>query len=159
MNDFTVSFMTLEDLDSIAPILSTEFDDFWSYMTLKSELEKDDSFVLVAKQDSKIVGFADIWKAIDVMHLMDIVVAKDYREKHIGSLLMNEIIKLCIAKDIYELTLEVKENNTPAINLYKKFGFKDIGIRKNYYGANNNAVIMTLYIDKNFKEELLSEKN
>ena len=159
MDNFTVDFMTLKDLNSIFPILSTDFDDFWNYITLKSELDKPDSFVLVAKEDSKIVGFADIWKAVDIMHLMDIVVAKDYRQKHIGSLLMKKVINLCTEKNIYELTLEVRQNNIPAINLYKKFGFKEIGIRKNYYGANNNAIIMTLYIDKNFKEELLSEKN
>ena len=62
---------------------------------------------------------------------------------------MKEIINITLKNNINELTLEVSETNLPAINLYTKFGFKNLGIRKNYYGVNNNAIIMTLYIDKN----------
>ena len=154
MDNIEVSYMTLDDLNSISSKLSTDFDSFWSYNTIKSEIDKPDSIFLVAKHNDEIVGFADIWKAIDVMHLMDIVVAKKYRQKNIASLLLNKIIKLCIENNMNELTLEVSEKNTPAINLYKKFNFKEIGNRKNYYGVNNNAIIMTLYIDEFFKEEI-----
>lgn len=148
MDNLQISFMTLEDLDNISSSLEIEFDSFWNYNTLKSEITNPDSFVLVAKQASEIVGFVGIWKAIDVMHLMDIVVAKSHRRKNIASILMNEIINLTLQNNINELTLEVSEKNLPAINLYTKFGFKELGIRKNYYGVNNNAIIMTLYIDK-----------
>ena len=57
-----------------------------------------------------------------------------------------EVATLSLENNINELTLEVSQNNLPAINLYTKFGFKELGIRKNYYGVNNNAIIMTLYI-------------
>lgn len=158
MHNFQISFMSLEDLDNISSKLNTEFDSFWNYNIIKSEINNPDSIVLVAKEDNQIIGFAGIWKAIDIMHLMDIVVAKAYRRKKIASLLLEQLINLSIEHNINELTLEVSQNNLPAINLYNKFGFKELGIRKNYYGVNNNAIIMTLYIDKN-KEEHLSEKN
>lgn len=148
MDNFQISFMTLEDLNSISSTLNTAFDSFWNYNIIKSEIDNPDSFVLVAKENNQIIGFAGIWKAVDIMHLMDIVVAKAYRRKHIASLLLEEIINLSLKNDINELTLEVSQNNLPAINLYTKFGFKELGIRKNYYGVNNNAIIMTLYIDK-----------
>ena len=149
MDNIEVSHMTIDDLNYISSRLSTDFDGFWTYNTIKSEIEKIDSTFLVAKVNNEIVGFADIWKAIDVMHLMDIVVAKEYRQKNIASILLKEIINICVENNINELTLEVSEKNIPAINLYKKFNFKEIGNRKNYYGVDNNAVIMTLYIDKN----------
>ena len=149
MDNLQISFMTLEDLDEISSSLEIEFDSFWNYNIIKSEIDNPDSFVLVVKQASKIIGFAGIWKAVDVMHLMDIVIAKSYRRKNIASFLMNEIINLSLKNNIHEITLEVSEKNLPAIRLYTKFGFKELGIRKNYYGVNNNAIIMTLYIDKN----------
>ena len=148
MDNIEISYMTLDDLNSISNKLSTDFDSFWNYNTIKSEIYKHDSTFLVAKYNDEIVGFADIWQAIDIMHLMDIVVVKEYRQKNIASLLLNKIINICFENNITELTLEVSEKNIPAINLYKKFNFKEVGIRKNYYGVDNNAIIMTLYIDK-----------
>lgn len=154
MDNIEVSNMTLDDLNSISSRLSTDFDSFWNYNTIKSEIDKPESIFLVAKCNNEIIGFADIWKAIDIIHLMDIVVAKSHRQKNVGSFLLNKIINLCLENNINELTLEVSEKNIAAINLYKKFNFKEVGIRKNYYGVNNNAIIMTLYIDESFKEEI-----
>lgn len=149
MDNIEITKMTLQDLESLSPILETEFDNFWTPTTLKSEIENPDSIVIIAKNNSEILGFAGIWKAVDIMHIMDIVVAKKHRTKHIGQAMLEELIQLCKNNNIYELTLEVRQDNTPAINLYTKYNFKKIGERKNYYGVNNNAIIMTLYIDKN----------
>lgn len=148
MDNLQITEMTLDDLNIIKPILETEFDDFWNYNTIKSELENENSKMLVARYDTNIVGFASIWKAIDFMHITDIVVSKKYRRKHIGKALLQALIDLTIEDNIHELTLEVKQDNIPAINLYTSFNFQKIGERKNYYGVNNNAIIMTLYIDK-----------
>ena len=149
MDNIEITKMTLQDLESLSPILETEFDNFWNFTTLKSEIENPDSIVIIAKSNNEILGFAGIWKAVDIMHIMDIVVAKKHRNKHIGQAMLEELIQLCKNNNIYELTLEVRQDNTPAINLYTKYNFKKIGERKNYYGVNNNAIIMTLYIDKN----------
>ena len=72
---------------------------------------------------------------------MNIVVKKNYRHKGIGNLLLEYLISLCNELHLQSLSLEVNEINLPAINLYKKFGFKKIGIRKNYY-KNQNGIIM-----------------
>lgn len=149
MDDIKITKMTLQDLESLSPILETEFDNFWTTNTLKSEIENPDSIVIIAKNNDEILGFAGLWKSVDVMHIMDIVVAKKHRSKHIGKTMLEKLIELCIQNNIYELTLEVRQDNTPAINLYTNYNFKKIGERKNYYGANNHAIIMTLYIDKN----------
>ena len=57
-----------------------------------------------------------------------------------------KLIEITKENNIKELTLEVNQNNISAIELYTKYNFKKIGERKNYYGENNNAIIMTLYI-------------
>ena len=64
--DFKIDKMSLEDLISIKDILTTEFDDFWNYEILKSELESTNSYFFVAKNISgEIVGFAGIKVILD----------------------------------------------------------------------------------------------
>lgn len=148
MDNLEIRKMSLEDLEEIAPTLETDFDDFWNYNIIKSELLNENSTLFIAKSNSSIVAFAGIWQVVDIMHLNDIVVAKKFRNQGIGKILLNHIINYTKEQNVNELTLEVRQDNLPAINLYKHFNFQIIGERKNYYGANNNAIIMTLYIDK-----------
>ena len=133
--------MSLNDLESIKEILVSDFDDFWNYSILKDELSSTNSYYLVAKSDNEILGFAGIKSVLDEADIMNIVVKKSKRNSGIGSLLLKNIIELCKTLNISTLFLEVNEKNIPAILLYKKFGFKEIGFRKNYY-KENNAIVM-----------------
>ena len=74
---------------------------------------------------------------------MNIVVKKEKRGKKIGKLLLENLIK--ISKDVKakSITLEVNMKNEVAINLYKKFEFNEVGIRKKYYNNVDDALIMT----------------
>lgn len=137
--------MTLEDLKLLKDNLTTDFDDFWSYEILQNELNNPNSEYFIAKQDNEILGFAGIWKSIDDVHITDIVVKKIYRKKHIGSALLQKLIDTAKEQNFKSITLEVNENNLPAINLYSKFLFKKLGIRKKYYKNKDNAIIMTKY--------------
>ena len=146
--DFKIDKMSLEDLISIKDILTTEFDDFWNYEILKSELESTNSYFFVAKNISgEIVGFAGIKVILDEADIMNIVVKKDFRNCGIGAILLKNIIKKARELEIKKIYLEVNDTNLPAINLYKKFNFKQIGIRKKYYG-NNNGILMDLSLEQ-----------
>ena len=147
MDNVEISLMNNTDFEAISPILSSEFDDFWSTNTLKEELQNENSTYIVAKINQEIVGFAGIWKSVDDVHITDIVVKKNYRQKGIGSTLLQELISLTKKMNYKELTLEVNAKNDPAKKLYLKYGFKELGIRKNYYHNTEDAIIMTLYID------------
>ncbi len=145
MDNITISKMTILDLEAIKEYLFSDFDDFWSINTLKSELQNPNSEYIVAKINNNIVGFAGIWKAVDDVHITNIVTAKKYRRQKIGSTLLSNLIKMAKAKEnITSITLEVNSTNIPAQNLYKKFGFKNVGIRKKYYNNKYDAIIMTL---------------
>ncbi len=137
-----ISEMNLEDLEKIKNYLLTDFDDFWTYTTLKQELENGKSKYFVAKQENEILGFAGVLPIIDEINVMNIVVKKNKRNLGIGSLLLEKIINF--SKNYASITLEVNEKNIPAINLYKKYGFKQVGLRKKYYNNQDNAIIMTL---------------
>lgn len=138
--------MDLNDLNIISPILQSDFDDFWNENILKSELENENSYYVVAKQNDKIVGFGGLWKSIDDIHITNIVTKKILRNKGIGKAILNELINQAENFGYNIITLEVNENNLPAISLYKKFGFKEVGIRKRYYNNTHNAIIMNLEI-------------
>ena len=135
--------MNLGDFQEIEPIYNLEFDDFWKPQNLKSELQTVSSKYIVAKENGEIVGFAGIWYSVDDAHITNIVVRKSYRNKGIGSLLLEKLIELAKLKT--SLTLEVNTKNEIAQKLYLKYGFKNLGIRKKYYDGIEDAYIMTLY--------------
>lgn len=136
--------MSLNDLNSIKNILISEFDDFWNYEILKSELESTNSYFIVATTDSdEIVGFAGIKIILDEADVMNIVVKKSFRHNNIGSMLLDHLISYSKSINLKTITLEVNENNTSAIKLYEKFSFNKVGTRKNYYNGTDNAFIYT----------------
>lgn len=139
-----ISEMNLEDLEQIKDCLLSDFDDFWSYNILKQEIENGKSKYFVAKKNNEIVGFAGILPIIDEIDIMNIVVKKDKRNLGIGSLLLEKIIDF--SRDYTYITLEVNAKNIPAIKLYEKYGFKQVGLRKKYYNNQDNAILMSLIL-------------
>ncbi len=135
--------MTDYDLSLIKDILIDDFDDFWTYDVLQEELNNPNSEYFVAKLENNILGFAGIWKAVDDVHITDIVVKKSNRQTGIGSKLLKKLIQTAKSQNFNSITLEVNEHNQPAINLYLKYGFKNVGFRKKYYNNKDNAIIMT----------------
>lgn len=137
--------MTKEHLDKIKENLKEDFDEFWNENVLKNELENPASTYIVAKDEqNNIVGYAGIWQPIDEAHITNIVTKKDKRRNKIGTKMLEELIKIAKEKKLKDITLEVNVNNIPAINLYKKYNFKEVGIRKKYYNNSDDAIIMTL---------------
>lgn len=134
--------MTLEHLENIKDVLNSEFDDFWNYNILKEELNSQNSCYIVALLNNEIVGFAGIKFIADEADIMNIVTKKTFRNQGIGKLLLENLIQLSKSLNLTSITLEVNEENAPAIHLYKKFGFEILGIRKNYY-KNADGIIMT----------------
>ena len=135
--------MTDYDLSLIKDILIDDFDDFWTYDVLQEELNNPNSEYFVAKLENNILGFAGIWKAVDDVHITDIVVKKSNRQTGIGSKLLEKLIQTAKSQNFNSITLEVNEHNQPAINLYLKYGFKNVGFRIKYYNNKDNAIIMT----------------
>lgn len=143
--NITIEKMTKEHLEKIKENLKEDFDEFWNENVLKNELENPASTYIVAKDEqNNIVGYAGIWQPIDEAHITNIVTKKDKRRNKIGTKMLEELIKVAKEKKLKDITLEVNVNNIPAINLYKKYNFKEVGIRKKYYNNTDDAIIMTL---------------
>mgnify|MGYP001025768026 CR=1 FL=1 len=144
-NKIEISAMSINDLESIQNILLDSFDSFWSYETLLEELHSQLSTIFVAKYNNEIVGFTGIKKICDEAELMNIVTRKDYRHHGIASAMLEYIISFC--KNLSCINLEVNSKNSIAINLYKKYNFKQVGLRKKYYNNVDDAILMTLKLN------------
>lgn len=139
--------MLPNDLEEIKQNLQTDFDDFWNFEIFKEELVNNNSIYLVLKYENEIVAFGGIKIILDEADIMNIVTKKDKRNLGFARLLLNELINLAKKKNCKTITLEVNENNLPAIKLYKNFNFKEVGKRKNYYKNGDTAILMTLELD------------
>ena len=140
-----ITKMNLSDLELIKSSLEKEFDNFWNYNIFKQELQNKNSKYFIAKSNTQIIGFIGFMEIIDEADITNIVVHKDYRNQGIAyKLLETTLTKITNNKKIKVITLEVNETNIYAIKLYKRFGFKKIGIRKNYYPNHTNAIIMSI---------------
>ena len=95
--------------------------------------------------DSIMVGMACLWSIAEEAHITLLGIHPDYRRQGFGQLLLLVLLKEAIARKLEWATLEVNVNNIQAIDLYKKFGFKVAGTRKNYYqSTGEDASILWL---------------
>ena len=81
-----------------------------------------------------------------------------FRKMGLGTILLNEMIKDCKANRVRNITLEVRENNLNAINLYEKVGFKKILVKKEYYTNGDNAIYMVKEIGGNDNGDNISNR-
>ncbi len=90
-----------------------------------------------------IVGFAGLWVMVDEAHITTIAVDMAHRGRGLGELMLIELIKLGQAAGASHMTLEVRVSNTVAQALYRKFSFRENGIRPRYYSDDReDALVM-----------------
>ncbi len=135
---------TEKDLAQIFDIEKRTFLTYWSYEMLYEDICKTPiSYYLVALENEKVLGYIGMWHVMDEGHILNVAIDTPYRNLKIGSILLKELLDYCKEIGIERVTLEVREHNEPALGLYKKFGFIEMGLRKNYYqDTNENAIIM-----------------
>ncbi len=108
-----------------------------------------------------VTGFVGMWIMVDEAHIINIAVRADDRGKGLGELLLISSIDLAANLKANVVTLEVRVSNKVAQNLYTKYGFNNVGVRKRYYTDNNeDALIMTTdpITSKSFQEKFLKLK-
>jgi ribosomal-protein-alanine N-acetyltransferase len=97
----------------------------------------------VALEVASIVGFAGLWLMVDEAHVTTIALHPDYRGRGLGELLLVTLIDISYDIGAKWVTLEVRVSNYTAQNLYRKYGFREAGLRHRYYSDNQeDALIM-----------------
>jgi ribosomal-protein-alanine N-acetyltransferase len=92
----------------------------------------------------RVVGYAGLWMMVNEAHVTTIAVAPDYQGRGLGELLLLSLIDKGIELGAYCVTLEVRVSNFVAQSLYRKYTFRETGLRRRYYSDNGeDAHIMT----------------
>jgi ribosomal-protein-alanine N-acetyltransferase len=92
---------------------------------------------------ASIIGFAGLWQMLDEAHVTTIAVHPGHRGRGIGELMLSSLISIAYTIGTSNVTLEVRVSNSVAQNLYRKYGFKEAGVRRRYYSDNHeDALIM-----------------
>lgn len=145
----TISLMEKEHIPRIHEIEKICFSIPWSLEAFEKELDENPlAYYIVAEIQKKAVGYAGMWIVVDEGHITNIAVHPKFQHQGIGTLLVEHFIREAKRKNLIALTLEVRESNIKAQNLYKKFGFVNEGIRKRYYqDTGENAIIMWKYFN------------
>ncbi len=108
---------------------------------LKSEIEASPE--IPPRNGNPVVGYGGLWLMMDEAHITTLGVSPEYRGKGLGEYLLVGLIDVAMALGASWLTLEVRVSNTVAQNLYKKYTFKEAGVRRKYYTDNDeDAYIM-----------------
>ncbi len=136
---------TIDDIDEIYS-METLFLKPYTREQVRYEIEENPtSMVLLAVKDDNpkfVYGFIDFWITFDSATICQIAVKKEHQKQGVASMLLNESYKILKANDVIFYTLEVRENNTNAINLYLKHGFSKVTIKEQYYENGENAIYM-----------------
>lgn len=125
--------MTAAHVQQVAALEAICFRDPWSEKSIASELTNPLSLWLVAMEGDKVVGYIGSQTVLAESDMMNVAVHPDYRRRGIAEALVLALADELITRNSHSLTLEVRTSNAPAIALYEKLGFEQIGLRKNYY--------------------------
>ena len=145
MEGISIRKMKHEDLAQVHAIETRCFATPWQLTSFKYEIDNIDAILKVALFDLDIVGYVCIRTILDVTHVLDIAVKHDVRHMGIASILLSAALQelRTIKPETKNITLEVRESNIAAIRLYEKFGFYEIGRRRDYYKKpTEDAVLM-----------------
>ena len=136
-------------LEGVLAIERACFERPWSEQTFADTLYNDAVSLVVAQgEDGTVLGYAELSVILDEGCLEKIAVAPQYRRQGVAEELLGAFLRFGRANLAF-ITLEVRESNAPAIALYEKLGFKQVGRRKNYYAeVQEDAILMTVEFDR-----------
>ena len=148
MKNYKLVPMDRSHIQAIAQIERECFSAPWSEAMLEEELYNPlASFIVAQRPDGAVLGYAGLHVVMDEGYIDNLAVREDYRENGIGDDLLDVFVRFG-KEHLAFLTLEVRPSNDPAIQLYYKHGFAQVGRRKDYYQMpKEDAIIMTLEFD------------
>jgi [ribosomal protein S18]-alanine N-acetyltransferase len=127
--------VTLDQIEEVLEIEQNSFTNPWTREMYHAEFaNRGVSFCYVAKNDSnRIVGFCSFWRVVDELHINNLAVAPASRRAGVATALLDRVLKDARYLGATSATLEVRRSNDAARELYERFGFSIVGVRRAYY--------------------------
>ena len=138
MEQYIIRDISENDLPDILRIENETHISPWSYDAFEQSL-KSGHLCRVCCFADKIVGFHISSHVLDEMHILNIVVSSAFQGQGYAHCLLQDIIELADKRNCRKIFLEVRESNDKALSLYKKWGFEQISMRKEYYKTRQNT--------------------
>ena len=139
--------MLLSDMEAIKQLEKDIFGDAWSENNIKDSIESKFDYCVVIEEDYRVLAYIIFRVNMDEAELFRIATDKNSRNFGFAHELMNFMISNLRTMKVKKVFLEVRSKNTSAIRLYENYGFKKIGIRREYYSAPlDDALLMEGYI-------------
>ena len=144
----SIEAATEDDLDSIMEIEQQSFDNPWQRQSMVEELNKDIARLLVCREPCGryIVAFINYWLVADEIHLLNVATRSNWRRRGIALMLIEHAINEGRPLGATVITLEVRRTNIAAQQLYQGMGFRQVGVRKEYYDDGEDALLFELVI-------------
>ena len=147
---WVLSDMRVQDLRQVLEIERGSFGNPWSSALFLQELRIPFSRIVVVRpaghDDEPIVGYLCRWFVADEIHILNLAVHPRHRRRGIAAILMREALREARAGGADAITLEVRRSNAGARRLYESLRFEEVGVRRNYYGRGEDALIMRLQL-------------
>lgn len=150
-NNIRIVPMSADHLEEIERLERICFSRPWNHRMLAEELENQCAAFLVAVDGDTgaVMGYAGLLVMMDEGYITNVAVFPEYRRCGVAAKIMEVYLNFAEANQLAFLTLEVRPTNGAAIALYQRFGFEEVGRRKNYYDLpKEDALILTRYFDK-----------
>jgi [ribosomal protein S18]-alanine N-acetyltransferase len=131
------------DIDQIHALEQACSQNPWTHDGIATSLSSQGSvFLVMENQENRIIGFACSSLILDELHILEVAVDKDSRDRGFGTLLINKLLQTAATKSAKRAYLEVRRSNRSAIRLYEKCGFTAEAVGAGYYGDGEDAVFM-----------------
>ena len=143
---FDVGPMRVADLDQVMAIERESFRSPDSAKVFLEEMARDWAHVDVVRDpERRVVAFSNYWVVADEVHLLNLATHPGDRRSGHASRLLAHIIDVRRERKCRFVTLEVRRSNAAALRLYRRFGFRPVGVRPNYYAEDQeDAIVMLL---------------
>ena len=158
MNGWRIATINRTDLEPILAIEQLSFQWPWKCISFEGELSCQDACRYVVKsaeadKESQIVAYAFLRQVADELHILKIAVTPARRGHGIATWFLNRCFSIGARQGVNSVYLEVRPSNIPAVKLYEKLGFKEIGRRPNYYtDSKEDALVMMKDLRKNLPQ-------
>ena len=140
--------MRREDLPAVLDIERRSFAQPWSRAFFEKELATPFARLVVAVEEAvprpQVIGYTCRWRVTDEVHLLNVAVHPERRGLGHGRALVAGVVGEAEAARARVVYLEVRAGNVIARRLYRQLGFKDLGVRRGYYGPGQDAIVMEL---------------
>ena len=135
----SISFNRLSSIEipSVLSIEEQNSDYPWSQDQFTTSIENSNNLCYCLSFNGKTIGYLISMLAVDTADILNIGIDHDFQRKSYGTALLNHLIEELRKRDIGEIFLEVRAGNKSAIQFYKRQGFEEISVRKNYYTKNS----------------------